>query len=378
LLFFNVLIFADLHVEKMLHFHSPPQTPQSESPAMLQKLLHQRFCLHALLLVASWSSVSYTASATDATNSPSCCVTLPRPCNSIWLVSTRAFPCGDPRLHVNELSYHVLDENNEWQPSSLAAFLATDDPAITTIFWAHGNRSTRQQAVSEGMGTYRRIARCSTCDTPMRFVIFSWPADRTGSQLEDIRIKAQRTDPNGYYLAWLVDQVSSDVPVSLIGYSYGARIAAAALHLLGGGTINCWALTDRVHPNRPPLHVVLVAAAFDNHWLIPGHHYGNALSQVAHMTIIYNPCDRVLKRYRFVYCRRSKAQALGYTGFAGLGCLSPIDRAKICQINSSPYMGKSHDVNVSISVGPLNAALRNECLPRNSAGLALKKTQKAA
>ena len=198
----------------------------------------------------------------------------------------------------------------------------------------------------------------------MRFVIFSWPADRIdGGQLEDIRVKAHRTDPNGFYLAWLVDQINPDVQVSLIGYSYGARIAASALHYLGGGVANCMTLEERVHPDRLPLHVAFVAGAFDNHWLVPGHRYGNALSQIAHMTIIYNPCDRVLKRYRLLYCRRSDAQAIGYTGFAGLNQLDAIDRAKIRQINSSPYMGKSHDVNISITVGALNAALARECLP---------------
>lgn len=293
------------------------------------------------------------------------CRSAVRPCDSIWLVSTRGLLCGDPRLQVNRLSYKFLNENNQWQNADLATFLAADDPGTTTVFWMHGNRSTRAQAISEGLGTYRGMARCSTCDTPMRFVIFSWPADRIdGGQLDDIRIKAYRTDSQGYYLAWLMDRVRPDVRVSVIGYSYGARIAAAALHFLGGGRVNGWALEERVHPGRRAIHAALVAAAIDNHWLLPGHRYGRALSQTAHMTIIYNPCDRVLKRYRFLYCRKSSAQALGYTGFAGLNRLSATDRRKIRQINSSPYMGKSHDVNISYTVGAMNAALVRECLPK--------------
>jgi hypothetical protein len=228
----------------------------------------------------------------------------------------------------------------------------------------HGNRSTRAQAMSEGLGTYRGMARCSTCEKPMRFVILSWPADKIdGGPLDDIRVKSYRTDPQGYYLAWLIDQINPDARVSIIGYSYGARIAAAALHFLGGGRVNGWELDNRVHPQRRAIHVALVAGAIDNHWLLPGHRYGRALSQTAHMTIVYNPCDRVLKRYRFLYCRKSSAQALGYTGFAGLNRLSATDRRKIRQINSSGYMGKSHDVNISYTIGALNAALVKECLP---------------
>jgi hypothetical protein len=208
------------------------------------------------------------------------------------------------------------------------------------------------------------MARRSTCRTPMRFVIFSWPADRiAGGQLDDIRIKAYRTDPQGYYLAWLIDRVNPKVRVSIIGYSYGARIAASALNFLGGGRINGWTLDKRVHPHRLGIHATLVAAAVDNHWLLPGHRYGRALSQIAHMTIIYNSCDRVLKRYRFLYCRKSSAQALGYTGFAGLSRLGATDRKKIRQINAGPYMGKSHDVNLSYTIGALNAALVRESLP---------------
>jgi hypothetical protein len=113
------------------------------------------------------------------------------------------------------------------------------------------------------------------------------------------------------------------------------------------------------------MHVVLVAAALDNHWLIPGHCHGNALSQVTHMTVIYNSCDRALKRYRYLYRHGNDAEALGYTGVAGLGRMGA-DREKIEQFDACCYAGKEHGWENYISSGALVARMRMEVFAASS------------
>ena len=331
--------------------------PAMRSIPLQQVLLRASF---ALFVTLNFCCVHATAAVNHST--PTCCVSK-RPRDTIWMVSTRAFPCGDPRLHAQELSYRVL-EQGQWQATDLAAFLATDDPRVTTIIWIHGNRYEPSDAHNHGLATYRALIKCITCDTPLRFVIFSWPSQRIdGSLVDDVRVKAARSNPNGYYLAWLLDQIGNDVPVSLIGYSYGARIAMGGLHLLGGGQLCGWTLDQRTHPDRQPVQVTLVAAAMDNHWLIPGHRHGNALSQVEHLTNIYNSCDRALRRYRYLYCHGSNAQAMGYTGIAGRNTLG-VDRAKIQQFDACCYVGKEHGWENYLPSGPVMARMRANSLPQ--------------
>lgn len=314
-------------------------------------------------LLVAWCLV---ASVCRADVSPSCGQSL-RPCDSLWLVSTREYPCGDPRLHVDDLTYRRFEESTRWQSTTLSDLLATDSPTTTTVIWVHGNRFSSSDALNEGWETYRALIRCSTCQTPVRFIIFSWPSERIGGDpLDDVRVKAARTCPNAYYLAWLIDQMGDEVPVSLVGYSFGARISTGALHLLGGGELNGKLLSERRHPERMPLRVVLAAAGVDNHWLIPGHYHGNASSQISRLTILYNSCDRVLKRYHLLYCARSNAVALGYSGLAGINRLG-LERTAITQMDACCYVAKFHSWGSYLASGALIARIRAGVLPASGA-----------
>jgi len=142
-------------------------------------------------------------------------------------------------------------------------------------------------------------------------VIWSWPADKTVRVLRDFRDQAARADSEAWYLARFLAGIHPDVKVSLIGFSMGPRIINGALHLLGTGSLRGYALPDE--PGRPRVRVVLWAPAVDCHWLWPGQYHGNALAQVDHMLVFFNPCDPVLARYPMLDpC--APAEALGYVG----------------------------------------------------------------
>ena len=158
----------------------------------------------------------------------------------------------------------------------------------------------------------------------------------------DVRHKACVSDRHAWHLAWLVDQMHPRGALSLIGYSYGARLVCGSLHLLGGGRLAGHALDQRVHPARLPLRAVLLAGALDSHALMPHGRNHRALSQVERMLVTVNSRDPVLLHYPLLAGLFQKGPpALGYTGFfpESLGD----DCFKVAQWNVGPYVGKEHD-----------------------------------
>ena len=152
---------------------------------------------------------------------------------------------------------------------------------MPTVFFVHGNQMTRGDAKSEGLALYRKLVNYGSGEQRIRFVIFSWPSAKVGGLLNDVRVKAQRTGPAGCQLAWLLDQMPAETPVSLVGFSFGARVITGGLHILGGGSVcNGMALDERVHPDRAPMNAVLIAAAVHAHWLGEGQYHGLAMTQV--------------------------------------------------------------------------------------------------
>lgn len=224
-----------------------------------------------------------------------------------------------------------------WQQASLES-LTSADPSVSTIVFVHGNRLTNWDSKCEGLAAYRRIAS-QAGDAPIRFVIFSWPSAQIPGPLKDVRVKAVRTRPAGCQLAWLVDQLPAETPVTLVGFSYGARIATGALHILGGGSLGGMTVSLQ-HPDRQPMNAVLLASALNSDWLCPGRYHGNAMSMVNQMVLVNNCEDMAMKYYHFsTTCGRP--QALGYCGPT---CIDPASASKIVELNVARYVGREHDL----------------------------------
>jgi len=264
--------------------------------------------------------------------------------HQLWLVSTRsASSCNPDVQQASRLKYWRCDSDRKWRLSNLSELLGTDDPETTTLVYIHENRVSRTEAFYRAWAVFVRLSCVAPADRRFRLVAISWPADRIGRrQRPDVRIKAQRSETHGFYLAWLLDQIRPDVRIGLFGYSYGPRMITTALHYLGGGVVYGRRLHERVHPERKPVRVVLMAAALDAHWLYPGQHHGQALSQVEHMLIIVNPCDPALRWYPRLYrLLGGGPQALGYVGVPCDRCLHPhVD--KVVGWNVSGRVGSTH------------------------------------
>lgn len=240
-----------------------------------------------------------------------------------WIVSTRCVPASCPTdIEPERFSYQVLDSNcAEWNPTDAEAFFGNAVANEPVIVFIHGNRTDSHEAVREGWPVYQRL-RSESGGQPFQFVIWSWPAERIrGGPRKDALVKAARSDTQSFYLAAWLDRLPTQTPVALIGYSFGARVIGGALHLAEGGT-----LLGRTPP--PPMHdqakrrmrVMLVAAALDCEWLLPGSRNGLASQAVEQMLVTRNTCDRVLRFYpRMRRCDSSNA--LGFTGPASPGRL---------------------------------------------------------
>jgi hypothetical protein len=275
------------------------------------------------------TAVQPTASATTR------CGTL-REHDQIWLISTRDLGCPNgawpPALHV-----WLYNGAGGWNESSVDAFLAADNPQMPTVFYAHGNFDSADDAVDRGLQVYSRLAAQTPSDRPMRFVIWSWPTDRDKHPLRVTRMHAHRADADAYYLGWLVNRIDHRVEVGLVGYSLGARVVTGALHLLGGGELIGLAL--EIDPKAPHqmVRAALLAAAEDCDWIVAGHPNGQTIPFVDRMLLLNNGCDSVLKRYPHLE-RCDHSEALGYVGICG-----PFDSRKVEQLDVCCAIGPEHD-----------------------------------
>ena len=303
--------------------------------------------------------------STDRSDKGACssCLRHRRPTShELWLVSTRSLGCArEQELAAPELEFLRHDAADGWRPSTSDAFLARQDPPVTTCIYIHGNRTDAADAIDEAMDVYRALVRDGP-DEPLRFVIWSWPSDWMFGLLRDVRAKAKRTDVDGYYLAWLLARVEDDAPVSLIGYSYGARIAMGAAHMLAGGELDGMSLGVQTRRGPRRMRMVLLAASMHNDWLLPGQLHERAMSRVDRMLLSCNACDPVLKRYRFL-SRGSRRDALGATGLVWPEQLGvAVDRVR--QLDASWQIGKSHRLSSYLGWDLLVDEMRRYCLWR--------------
>ena len=225
--------------------------------------------------------------------------------------------------------------------ASIDELLAAEQPSAATCVLVHGNHTDRQLAVTKGFEVYRTLVRGAKDGQPVRLVVWSWPSDQVpGSFREDARIKARRTNVEAFYLANFLDRLRGQNPVSLVGYSFGARVITGSLHLLGGGALANRQLEPQKISSRPPFYAVLLAAAVDRDWLLEGRPHGRALSAVERMVVLVNPQDRVLRWYRFV-APGEGSEALGSKGLPN-SLRSRIDREKLVQVNVANAVGNRH------------------------------------
>jgi hypothetical protein len=291
---------------------------------------------------------------------PGCCT-----CGQYWRVTYFGAPvctCYDP----SKLEYWLYDCPRDcWMRSSFEAFLAADDPDISTCFFLPGyepNRHSDHQdyidnATKGGWLIYNRVA---PRDRPFRMVLWAWPADREDGArlLPNMRETLAGADQYSWYLAWLVDQMHPQVPIGFVSDSLGAACLTGALHLLGGGAIGCTTLT-RIHPDRLLPSAAMMASTMDSNWMSVSGRHSLALSAVDKVLITVNPTDRMLK----LYVKASIGEggpALGATGI--IGGFGPY-RDRVRYLYAQPYVGGRHWWTAYLRSPPVNIAFGPYAFP---------------
>lgn len=259
-----------------------------------------------------------------------------------WLISTRHLSAEVCRAELNRPHFHVgrLDRCGNRHPDSLDSFLAQLTPERPLVIHIHGNRMTHWQARDRGRFVHHQL-RAHMGGQPIDFAIFSWPSERTGLPLRDGRVKAARTEAQGLYLAWLLREVvARDVPVTLIGYSFGARVATGALHALAGGNVSGRQLPG--HSLRgADIKVALVAPAVEEDSLQNGRYHGLASQNIHELAVFYNPRDAILKRFWLIDLP-TRGRALGFSGPQQLAPSFDGSPVPIVARNCAPFLGIRH------------------------------------
>ena len=263
--------------------------------------------------------------------------------HELWIVSTRGLADAECGCELPPFTPCVERYicGSGWVVSSLEDLVADQGGTQSTAVFVHGNDTDADEAKALGKRLYDQLL-ATRCPVPAtRLVVWSWPSERVlRRRRPDVQVKACRTNVEGYYLAQFLDQLPGETHASLGGFSYGARVVTGGLHLLGGGTLAGRQLADHQHPDRRATSTILLGAAMNNDWLLPGRRHERALSQVDRMVILTNPADGVLHFYPYLW-GRGGTEALGVTGIPGAGRLGP-DVAKVEQINVRPELHCRH------------------------------------
>ena len=266
------------------------------------------------------------------------CVPVDRP---LWVVSSRCASLSCCQDQAERIRCWRRIPCRGWQAESIDTFFAEGDPSITTVFYVHGASVSSSDAFCRAIQIHRRMTCLAGPNQRFRMVMFSWPGDRAHWMFRrDLRIKATRADIYGYYLAWLIDRLDPDVPVSAFGFSYGDRTIASALHLLAGGRMMGHTYGPRVHEDRRPVNAVMFAAGMNSYSLAPGQRYGLALSQAGRVLITNNCRDYALQWYPMLWCCNGPP-ALGFTGVKGWRCMAAY-ADKIDQMDVTCMIGCRH------------------------------------
>jgi hypothetical protein len=265
----------------------------------------------------------------------------PRTSDHILLISTRdiGLRCDDEAMrHLRYEEYVPPFEGvGGWRPLTAAEAAGELAQPMPTVMYVHGNRVANGADKTTGLAMYRTLGRPGPA-APIRYIIWSWPSTKIPGPLRDYQIKAARTQPAGWQLAWTVDKLPPETPLALVGYSYGARVVTGALHLLAGGSLHELRLANRVHPQRAPIRTALLAAAEDAAWLRPGGYHGRALQQIEHLLLVNNQRDPAMRFYRLSPVGQTRA--LGYTGLdrAELGPLA----SRVQSVDVTHVVGRHH------------------------------------
>lgn len=307
------------------------------------------FCADVSSAEQGAPTIAHEASASDPGATAPAGGRASTPHEQVWLISTRGVgACMTGIVDAERFHYWRLDETHRWVTADWSEFRASDEPTMPTVLVVHGNRTGRSRAIRMAWPVLRQLRRDAD-DRSFRFVIWSWPADEIRGARRDAQVKAYRSDVQAFYLADVLRRMEAEVPVTAVGYSFGARIISGALHLAAGGELlgrsleSAEMVAESARLRRRPVRAVLVAAAMSAGSLLPAGRNGKALDLIDRALITRNSADPVLHFYPLMY-GRGGPQAMGYVGpYVRGDDLETREKIELVSVQCS--VGRAHDWN---------------------------------
>jgi hypothetical protein len=238
-----------------------------------------------------------------------------------WIISARhcqqrCHGCA----HDCTLGYVRSDWNGCATPSTDAEFRAWLKPGVPVCIMVHGSYVTADTVTDDSMNTFRWLRKAAP-HLPLQVIFLTWPSEgfltlnpaiATSSPIPglDVALLGRRAEFNGIRLVKLIQLISPESPISLIGHSHGARIVTSGLNLLGGGELCGVRLCDG--PSHR-IRTILAGAAIDHDWLCPGQRYERALDATECLLNLRVRQDWALLLYPLR--RPFSSRALGSAGF---------------------------------------------------------------
>jgi len=268
--------------------------------------------------------------------------------DSIWVVNYRKIvygPAPDPddaRIKYSEI-VDGCSRSASWE--ELHAAMSDCCP---TVMFVHGNNTSPSVAIKEGRALFR-ILKKSAHGQPLRMIIWSWPSEKTGNRLRrDLEIKEKRADIQAAYVARWLEFVSPDTPLSLVGYSFGARAVNGAMQRLEN------------MPNMKrgaPVRVAFIAAALNFRSLFSAQPDMPLHSRLDRILVTRNTNDSALRWFPF----------LAGAGRRALGQVGPGTLARdVSTIEVSRSVGRTHDFLNYLSSCTLRQRLSSLAFPDRS------------
>jgi hypothetical protein len=287
-----------------------------------------------------------------------------RPQDSIWIVSTRCLN-GCPAVGQASALSTMRYAEGSWQALTFADLAAETSPDRTDVLFVHGNGVEPNEVGGLICQIYGAL---TACDGPaVRLIFWSWPSDKIGGPLHDVLAKDERSFVE---IAWLREALS-DLPHvgvrSLVGYSFGARIVAAATATYDPqrtSTIPAGELAEAESGVIPPQRAILIAGAIDRTKLFPGGAYSRIYERLDRVSIWFNQADPPLKRYGLI---DNGADALGEYGLPNW---SAIGGCRIDQTNVTNWIGRTHWLSAYLESPSARNLLRRQALWEDAAPVA--------
>ena len=276
-----------------------------------------------------------------------------KPGDQIWLVNSRNLV--NPTHADPGLSFSRFDGRGQFAADQISS-LSGRDRNVHTVLYVHGYDFDEQKSQRIGWAMYHVLRQQVLEYKRLRLIVWSWPTKSQGyHMLRDFRAKAKRANAEAYFLAWFMSRVDVDC---VIGSALGCRPVTGALHLLAGDkpTLNT---VIKAKERSQKLRVVLISAAIDADWLLPGKLHGNALRQAHSLLALNNHSDPMLKRYEMF----SNGVALGRHGLDRNDLENLAAPVSFINLDAADVIGEHHGVEHYLRETSLMKAVGSYLLP---------------